>query len=325
VLDGVKRLLGDQVKLVHAEGCGISSPDTGNPMMNFMNPSVTRPAAESDRKQIAQAVEAAGGADAVILVLGGNESVSREAIGAGLFPVPHLGDTDDLELPGRQNELAEAILKLGKPTVVVLLNGRPYSAAFLAANAPAILEGWYLGQETGTAVARVLFGEVNPGGKMPVTIARNVGQVPAYYYQKPAARRGYVLSNSEPLFPFGHGLSYTTFRCGEVRLAPATIGTSGSTGASVDVTNTGVRDGDEVVQLYIGWGVASVTRPAKILRGFERVFLKAGETRTVRFRIGPEELRFYNEEMRRVVEPGTIAVMIGGSSAKTVSAKLKVE
>ena len=323
VLDGVKKLVGDGIKVVYAEGCGITKTDSGVPMMNFINPSVQLPDPAEDRKKIAEAVAAAQAADTVVLVLGGNESVSREAIGAGVFPLPHYGDADSLELPGLQNELAAEILKLGKPTAVVLLNGRPYSIPFLAAKAPAILEGWYLGQETGNAVARVLFGEVNPSGKLTVTIARNVGQIPAYYYHKPSARRGYVLSDITPLYPFGHGLSYTTFQYGEIQMVGG-IRPTGRTTASIAVTNTGKMDGDEVVQLYIHQRVSSVTRPVKLLRGFERVHLKAGETKTVSFSISAPELYMYNEEMQQAVEPGMYDVMIGGSSEKTVSAKLEV-
>ena len=323
VLDGVRAKAGHGMKVVYAEGCRISEPDT-DPVGNFMDFSVREPDPAEDRKRIAEAVGVARGADAIVLVLGGNEAVSREAIGEGFFPLPHLGDVDTLELPGLQNELAKSILELGKPVAVLLLNGRPYSIPYLAANAPAILEGWYLGQETGNAVANVLFGDVNPAGRLPVTIGRNVGQLPVYYYQKPSAKRGYLWSSKEPLFPFGHGLSYTTFRYGSVTLAPAGISVSGTATASIDVTNTGARAGDEVVQMYIHHEAASVTQPVKQLRGFERIHLEPGETKTVQFPINFDTLAFLNRDMRRVVEPGAIQIMMGGSSAKTLSAKLEI-
>ncbi len=324
VLDGIKKKVGEGVKISFAEGCHIADPDLTDPMANFMNFGVHASDPVEDRKRIAEAIETAKNADAIVLVLGGNEAVSREAIGTGFGAIPHLGDADTLELPGLQNELAEALLKLGKPVAVVLLNGRPYSIPFLAANAPAILEGWYLGQETGNAVANVLFGDVNPSGKLPVTIARNVGQLPVYYYQKPSARRGYVLSKNGPLYPFGFGLSYTTFSYGPLKLAAAKIAANGQTEASVEVTNSGARAGDEVVQLYIRDEVSSVTRPVKELKGFQRIHLAPGETKTVSFPITRESLQFYNTEMKRVVEPGTFRIMAGGNSEKTVAVKLEV-
>lgn len=325
VLDGVRKKLGESVQVVYAEGCRISVPDTGEPMMNFLTPGIKLPDPAEERKMIAEAVGAAHAVDAVLLVLGGNEAVSREAIGDAFGGTPHYGDADTLELPGVQNELADTILKLGKPTVTLLLNGRPYSTGLLAERAPAILEGWYLGQETGNAVANVLFGDVNPSGRLPVTIARNAGQLPFYYNHKPTARRGYIFSNKDPLFPFGHGLGYTTFRYGAVRIEPAKIPSGGTAVVSVAVTNAGPREGVEVVQLYIRDELSSVTRPVKELKGFQRVPLKPGETRTVRFEITPRTLEFFNLEMKRVVEPGAFEIMIGGSSAQTVSAKLVVE
>ncbi len=323
VLDGIRAKAGS-MKVVYSEGCRISEPDT-DPVSNFMNFNPRQPDPADERKRIAAAVEVAKQADAVLLVLGGNETVSREAIGAGLFPAPHLGDTDSLELPGLQNELARAILDLGKPVVVLLLNGRPYSIPYLASAAPAIVEGWYLGQETGNAVANVVFGDVNPGGRLPVTIARNVGQLPVYYYQKPSARRGYLWSSNEPLFPFGHGLSYTTFRYGAVKLAPGKMAPDGKTVASVEVTNTGSRAGAEVVQMYIHHKSASVTQPVKLLRGFERIHLQAGQSRTVEFPIGFDTLAFLNREMKKAVEPGAVEIFIGGSSAAKNSATLEIE
>ncbi|MFW5947235.1 MAG: fibronectin type III-like domain-contianing protein, partial [Gemmatimonadota bacterium] len=187
-----------------------------------------------------------------------------------------------------------------------------------------ILEAWYAGQEAGTAVAEALFGDINPGGKLPVTVARNVGQLPVFYSHKPSARRGYLFDTTEPLFPFGHGLSYTTFEVSAPRLSTDTIGGDGRVTVAVEVTNTGDRAGDEVVQLYIRDEVSAVTRPVLELRGFERVTLERGESRTVRLELGPDELAYTGPDMHRVVEPGTFRVCTGPSSAVLECVPLEV-
>jgi beta-glucosidase len=189
---------------------------------------------------------------------------------------------------------------------------------------PAILEGWYLGQEGGTAVADVLFGDYNPGGKLPITVPRSVGQLPDYYYQKPSAKREYLGSTVLPLFPFGWGLSYSTFTYANLKATPDTIDPKGTAKISVDVTNTSGVRGDEVVQLYIRQEVSSVTRPVKELRGFQRISLEPGETRTVEFMLGPDELSYWNREMQRVVEPGPFTIMVGGNSVELTVTKVTV-
>jgi len=263
-----------------------------------------------DQELIAEAVQTAQQADVVLLALGDNEQTCREG-----WSVNHLGDRDSLNLPGRQEELLQAVCATGKPVILLLIHGRPASINFAAEHVPAILEGWYLGQEGGRAVAEVLFGEVNPGGKLPITFPRSAGQIPAYYYHKPSARRGYLFSEIKPLFPFGHGLSYTTFEYGQPRLDKTSIRADETATLTVEVTNTGERAGDEVVQLYIRDVLSNrVTRPVKLLKGFERVTLQPGETRAVTFTIGPEQLKFLGEDMRPVVEPGEFALMVGGSS-----------
>jgi beta-glucosidase len=208
--------------------------------------------------------------------------------------------------------------------VLLLINGRPASIPALVERVPAILEGWYLGQETGTAVAEVLFGDVNPSGRLPVTIARHVGQLPVFYNRKSSAGRGYLGDTTESLFPFGFGLSYTTFAYSNVRLSEKSIGIDGRTVVSVDVRNTGSRAGDEVVQLYIRDVVSSATRPLKQLRGFDRVAVGPGEVRTVTFEIGPEHLSFHGADMTRTVEPGSFEIMVGGSSVDLISTTLEV-
>jgi beta-glucosidase len=274
---------------------------------------------EVNRRLIADAVEAARKADVVVMVLGGNEQTSREA-----WADTHLGDRDSLDLLGQQNDLARAIFALGKPTVVILLNGRPLAVNYLAKNAPALLEGWYLGQETGNAVADVLFGRANPGGKLPVSIARSVGQLPIFYNRKPTARRGYLFDTTAPLYPFGYGLSYTRFDMSAPRLDRPQIRLGESVRVSVDVANVGSRAGDEVVQLYIRDDEASVTRPVIELKHFRRVTLQPGEKKVVTFEITPDDLALWDVHMKRVVEPGTFTIHTGPNSVDLKSTKLTV-
>ena len=274
---------------------------------------------EVNAKLIAEAVQAARSADTIIMVLGDNEQTSREA-----WADNHLGDRDSLDLIGQQNDLAKAIFDLGKPTVVFLLNGRPMSVNLLAERADALIEGWYMGQETGYAAADLLFGRANPGGKLPVSIARNVGQLPIFYNRKPSARRGYIDGPTSPLYPFGFGLSYTTFDISAPRLSKSSMGVGDSTQVSVDVRNTGARAGDEVVQIYIRDDISSVTRPVLELKAFRRVTLQPGETRTLTFDIKPSDLWFYNMDMQRVVEPGSFTIHAGPNSAQLKSVKLMV-
>jgi len=272
-----------------------------------------------NRQRIAEAVTVARQADVAVVVIGTNESTSREA-----WADNHLGDVADLELSSQQNELVDAVRGTGKPVVVVLINGRPLALSHLAATVPAIVEGFYLGQEGGTAVAEVLFGDVSPGGKLPITFPRATGQLPVYYDRKPTSFRSYLDLTREPLFPFGHGLSYTTFKLENVKVTPEKIGPGGEATVSVDVTNTGARAGDEVVQLHVRDRVASVTRPVKELRGFERVTLAPGASQTVTFKVGPAALRFTDEQMNRVVEPGLFDLMVGTSSKTTATTSLEV-
>jgi beta-glucosidase len=268
---------------------------------------------------IADAVAAAQSADTILMVLGDNEQTSREG-----WAETHLGDRDSLDLIGQQMDLARALLALHKPTVVVLLNGRPLSVNELAANAPALIEGWYLGQETGSAVSDVVFGRVNPGGKLPVSIARSVGQLPIFYNYKPTARRGYLFDTTKPLYPFGYGLSYTTFDLSAPKLAQPSIRADQPVKVSVDIANTGSRAGDEVVQLYIHEQVASVTQPVIALKRFRRVHLEPGARTTVEFELRPEDLAFWNLKMKHEVEPGVFDVYAGPNSVDLKKAELTV-
>jgi beta-glucosidase len=303
VLEGIKAKVGSSAEVLYSEGCKITVGGS------WSEDEVVPGDPEEDRKMIAEAVKVAEKADVIVLAIGGNEQTSREA-----WMLNHMGDRTSLDLIGRQNELVKAMLDTGKPIVVFLFNGRPLSINFVHENVPAIFECWYLGQETGHAVADVLFGDYNPGGKLPISVPRSVGHVPAYYNHKPSARRGYLFDDVTPLYAFGYGLSYTEFSIENVRLETDTVKRNGTTRVLADVTNTGKREGTEVVQMYIRDLVSSVTRPVKELKGFRKVRLKPGETETVALDITPESLAFYNVQMKYVVEPGDFEIMVGNSS-----------
>ncbi len=314
LLEGIRNKVGDSVTVNYAKGVYITKEDG-----NWWADTSTLSDEATDRRLIAEAVEVAKKSDVVILSIGGNEDTNKEG-----WADNHLGDRDSLELVGRQNELVRAVLQTGKPAVVFLTNSGPLAINYVAENVPAILEGFYLGEEGGTAAADVIFGDYNPGGKLPVSFPRSTGQLPVHYNRKPTAKRGYLFSTTDPLFPFGYGLSYTTFEYSNLKIAKPKIGRGESTLISVDVKNTGNRPGDEVAQMYIRDEVSSVTRPVMELKGFERITLKPGETRTVKFEITPEKLQFYNREMKRVVEPGMFEVMVGGNPKDLKKIKFQV-
>jgi beta-glucosidase len=303
VLQGLRARVPAGIDVLYHEGCKITIGGS------WTQDDVTAADAEENRRSIRDAAAVAAQADVVILAIGDNEQTSREA-----WATNHLGDRTSLDLAGQQDELVEAVAATGKPVVVLLFSGRPPSIPHVAARATAILELWYLGQETGRAVADVLFGDINPGGKLPITLPRSAGHLPAYYNHKPSARRGYLFDSVEPLYAFGFGLSYTTFAFENVRLDRSEIGPGESTRVSVDVANTGTNAGDEVVQLYVRDLVSSVTRPVKELKGFRRVSLAPGERRTVAFELTPEDLAFFDIDMTWRVEPGEFRIMVGSSS-----------
>ena len=313
VLDGIRDASRGRFAVDYSEGVRITEGHC------WSCDKVTLTPAAVNRKLIAGAVATARKADVVVLVLGDNEQTSREA-----WAETHLGDRDSLDLIGQQNDLAKAVLALHKPTVVVLLNGRPLAVNHVAQNAQALLEGWYLGQETGHGVADVLFGNVNPGGKLPVTFPRSVGQLPVFYNHKPTSRRGYLFGDTSPLYPFGYGLSYTSFSMSAPRLLAPTIASNQPARVTVDVANTGRRAGDDVVQLYIHQNQASVTRQIVELKRFQRVTLQPGERRTVEFVLTPDDLALWNPDMKKVVEPGTFTISAGPNSAELKSAALTV-
>ncbi|MCB0750945.1 MAG: glycoside hydrolase family 3 C-terminal domain-containing protein, partial [Ignavibacteriae bacterium] len=303
VLQGIKDKVKENLKILYSEGCKITIGGS------WEEDAVTLSDPEEDKNLIKEAVKTAEKSDVVVLVLGGNEQTSREA-----WQKDHLGDRTSLDLVGMQNELVSEILKTGKPVVVLLFNGRPNSFNYINENVPAILECWYLGQENGNAVADVLFGDVNPSGKLPISIPRSVGHIPCHYNHKPSSRRGYLFDDISPLYPFGYGMSYTTFEFSNTNLKDKIIKKNSCTKISVDITNTGNVAGSEVVQLYIRDLVSSVTRPVKELKGFEKIFLEAGEKKTVSFDISKKELAFTNIDMEYIVEAGEFELMLGSSS-----------
>lgn len=337
LLAGIKAKVSPQTRVLHAKGVAIEGRGvTGN----YDDPPVAANAAGGTNvtqagataasriattpvgpDALAEAVRVAREADFVLLAVGETAAMSGEA-----------ASRTSLDLPGRQLELVQAIHATGKPYAVVLMNGRPLTINWLAENSPAILETWFAGTQAGNAIADVLFGDVNPGGKLPVTFPRVVGQVPLYYNQKSTGRpptdqkytSKYLDVPVTPLYPFGYGLSYTQFRLSNLQLSAPRIRPDGRLDVSVEVENTGRRDGDEVVQLYIRDMAASVTRPVRELKGFERVTLRAGERRRVNFTLTPEHLSFYNREMRLVVEPGAFKVFVGNSSVGGLEGNFEV-
>lgn len=286
VLEGLRKKVGKEININYAKGCDLlNNSKTGFP----------------------EAIAAAKKSDAVVLVVGGSRKTGGEGV-----------DRSDLNLYGVQNELVEAIHKTGKPVIVVLLNGRPLTINYIAKNIPSILETWYLGMRSGDAIADAIFGDANPGGKLTVSFPRSANQIPVTYLERPdfigTGKGQYKYSDKSPLFPFGYGLSYTTFSYGEPKLASNSIKAGESTQVSIEVSNTGKREGDEVVQMYIRDDFASVGRYLKMLKGFERVSLQPGESKTVTFELRAENLSIYNQEMKKVVEPGTFTISVGASS-----------
>ncbi len=301
LINGIKNKVSASTEIIYAKGCEIK----GN-----------------DKEGFKEAIDVANKADVVILALGERGWMSGEA-----------ESRSSLDLPGVQEDLAKEIFKTGKPVVVVLMNGRPLSISWIAENIPAVVEGWFLGVQAGNALADVLFGDYNPGGKLPATFPRTVGQVPIHYNHKNTGRpaNNLVKWNSKyndlplgPLYPFGYGLSYTTFEYSKPVLSSSKIKEDEKLKVTVEVKNTGNYDGEEVVQLYIRDLVASVTRPVKELKGFQKVFIRKGESKTLEFEIGKNELSFYDKNMKWTVEPGKFNVFIGTNSEDVQEAGFEV-
>jgi beta-glucosidase len=317
VLDGIRARAGDKAKVLYAQGCKITTAPEGFRGWWANDVELVDPGTQVD--SIKAAADAARKSDVAIVVVGENESTNREA-----WAEMHRGDRDSLDLLGAQNELVQAVVETGKPVIVLLINGRPLSVNYIAEKVPAILEGWYLGEEGGAAFADVVFGDANPGGKLPMTFPHNVGALPDFYNHKPSDNRSYEFSTRQPLFAFGSGLSYTTFKFDHLRVEPAKILPGGTATVSVDVANTGPREGDEVPQIYIHPRVSSVSQPVMQLKGFERITLKPGEKKTVQFRITPDMLSILNLDMHREVEPGVYDLLVGPSSNNTSTVGLTV-
>ena len=313
ILQGIRSLVGNSVHVVSARGVKLVA--SGDQYTD----TVVLPTPAENRALIRQAVQVARTADEIVLAIGTRGALCREG-----WADNHLGDRDSLQLIDQQQQLADAMFALGKPVVVVLINGCPLAVEEIAKKANALIEGWYLGQEGGTAMADVLFGRTNPGGKLTVTIPRSVGFVPYNYDEKPSAHRGYHWADNSPLFPFGYGLSYTTFDVGPPILSAASIPSNGTVTVNVSVRNTGKVAGDEVVQLYLHERVTSVTEPTKVLRGFKRVSLAPGAATQVQFRLGWDDFAIWDENLRHVVEPGTVDIMTGADSANLKTATLDV-
>jgi beta-glucosidase len=316
ILAGIQNYGQGKFKVSFAEGCKINI-NTGG-IKGDSNPKPN--SRENDLLLISEAVKTAETADVVVLVIGENESFAREALGDGL-----LGDRESLELPGMQNDLAEALLKTGKPIIAIIMGGRPLSFNMVAEKVPAIFQAWYLGQETGTAIAKLLFGKTNPSGKLCISIPRSAGQLPVYYSQFPSQKTNYLLAKTSPLYQFGHGLSYTKFEYSTPELSKSVIHNNEKTILKVTIKNAGTRSGTEVVQLYIRDEVSSVVRPVIQLKDFKRIQLQAGATETVEFIIDKTKLSFINENLERTIEPGYFSIKIGGNSTDLKSVRLFVE
>ncbi|MDK2895969.1 MAG: hypothetical protein PWP04_89 [Candidatus Atribacteria bacterium] len=287
VLEGIKNKVSASTKVLYAQGCDLL---------------------DTSGDGFEEALKIAEQSEVIIAVMGENSGLFKTSIsGEG-------SDRVDLDLPGRQKELLQALKEIGKPIVLVLVNGRPLSIKWEKENLPAILEAWYPGEEGGNAIADVLFGDYNPGGKLPISFPQRVGQIPVYYNRKPSSFNDYINTDAQPLFPFGHGLSYTKFSYSDLKITPPQVNSLEGVKISFKVKNTGSRAGDEVVQLYIHDRIASVERPVKELKGFKRFTLQPDEEKEVIFTLFPEQLAFYDEFMRLTVEPGVFEVMVGSSS-----------
>ena len=280
----------------------------------------------SDKELLDEALAVAAKSDVIVAALGESSEMSGES-----------SCRTNLEMTDTQRILLQELLKTGKPVVLTLFTGRPLTLTWEQENVPAILNVWFGGSEAAYAIGDVLFGDVNPSGKLTMTFPKNVGQIPLFYNHKNTGRplkdgkwfekfrSNYLDVDNDPLYPFGYGLSYTTFQYSDIALSTPTMGQNGSITAVVTVTNTGKRDGAEVVQLYIRDLVGSITRPVRELKGFEKIFLRAGESKTVSFKITPDLLRFYDYDLNHVAEPGEFDIFIGGSSQATKTARLTLK
>ena len=323
--EGLKEMMAGKVNITYAKGSNLIGDAAYEERATMFGRSLNRDN-RTDKELLEEALKVAADADIIVAALGESSEMSGES-----------SSRTDLNIPDVQHTLLEALLKTGKPVVLTLFTGRPLTLTWEQENEPAILNVWFGGSEAAYAIGDVLFGDVNPSGKLTMTFPKNVGQIPLFYNHKNTGRplqegkwfekfrSSYLDVDNEPLYPFGYGLSYTTFQYSDIALSASAMGQDGSITAAVTVTNTGKRDGAEVVQLYIRDLVGSITRPVKELKGFEKIFLKAGESKTVTFKITPELLRFYDYDLKQVAEPGDFDVMIGGDSRNVRSARLTLK
>jgi len=320
---GIRNVAGSNVKIVYAKGTNFTDDQQMIDRLNAHGGELEIDKRSSEA-MIAEAVKAAQGADMIVAAVGESQGMTGEAASRA-----------DISLPGKQLELLKALRKTGKPLVIVLMNGRPLTLTWEDENADAILETWFAGTQAGNAIADVLFGNYNPSGKLTATFPQAVGQVPIYYSHKNTGRpyagvlldkykSRYLDVTNDPLYPFGYGLSYTTFSYSQPQLSKVTISPTETLEVKVDVKNTGNYDGEEVVQLYIQDVVGSITRPVKELKDFQKILLKKGESKTVTFRITPDDLKFYNNDLQYVLEPGDFKVYIGTNSQDVKAADFKV-
>ncbi|WP_404421320.1 glycoside hydrolase family 3 N-terminal domain-containing protein [Nibricoccus sp. IMCC34717] len=304
LLDGIRNRVG-AARVLHAVGCQITKEGG-----DWWADGATLAEPTSERQRIAEAVAIARDAEVIVLAIGGNEDTHKEG-----WHETHLGDRDTIELPGLQQELFDALKVLGKPVVVCLIHSGPLAIPQIAEQADAILDCFYPGQEGGTAAAALLFGDQAPEGRLTITYPRSTGQIPAAYNHKPTARRGYLFTSKDPVFPFGHGLTYTTFAYANLRAHLATLRIGEAAVVRIDISNTGTKPGSEVVQVYVRDDASSVTRPVLELKAFERVTLQPGEKKTVELHLPPESFSFTGPAMRTVCEPGTFTVQVGPNAA----------
>lgn len=321
LVEGLREVVGDRAKMVTAKGSNLIGDADYEKRATMFGRELHRDN-RTDRELLDEALKVAAGADVIVAALGESSEMSGES-----------SSRTNLEMPDVQRALLQELLKTGKPVVLVLFTGRPLVLTWEEEHVPAILNVWFGGSEAAYAISDVLFGDVNPSGKLTATFPQNVGQIPLFYNHKNTGRplqegrwfekfrSNYLDVSNEPLYPFGYGLSYTTFAYSDIHLSSTEMSADGELTATVTVTNTGSRDGAEVVQLYIRDLVGSVTRPVKELKGFEKIFLKAGESRKVSFSITPELLKFYNYDLQFVCEPGDFDVMIGGNSRDVKKAR----
>ena len=314
LLTGLQSVAGSNVKILTARGSNLDQDSMFEERAGMFGKSLHRDSRPAE-VIIQEAVEVAGKSDVIVAALGESAEMSGEC-----------SSRSNIELPKAQQDLLKALLKTGKPVVLVLFTGRPLAIKWESENVPSILNVWFGGSEAGYAIADVLFGTVNPSGKLTTTFPQNVGQVPMYYAQKNTGRpldagrwfekfrSNYLDVSNDPVYPFGFGLSYTSFQYADLKLSSKSLKGNQSLTASVTVTNSGKYDGKEVVQLYIRDVVGSTTRPVKELKGFKKIDLKAGETKTVSFTITPEDLKFYNYDLKYDWEPGDFQIMIGSNS-----------